>query len=215
MTYDDYFGGCPSCGASYGIVNVGRGHWGYCSEHRAKWHIGSSLFSSWRMQTEDEQRAIYNKIGLGDFNTVEPLHMLDGRNPIAGDRGSYVSPDEWFAEVVARQGRPARQKPMAPFPHWARQDKSYAPFKEAINRVRQFHGVEEGASWCDAGGIWLQHEATHDGRQVSRDSRGEFQTVIYENRPDGEGWTQVSSFNNHLNEPHALWVRIRRYGDGL
>ena len=39
--------------------------------------IGSNLFSSWREQTEEEQRRIYNEIGLGEFTEVRPLPCTD------------------------------------------------------------------------------------------------------------------------------------------
>lgn len=35
-----------------------------------KWCIGDNLFSSWRYQTEDEQRAIYDKIGAGSLREI-------------------------------------------------------------------------------------------------------------------------------------------------
>ena len=209
--FDDYFGGCPKCGASHGIANVGRGHWGYCSEHRAKWSIGSNLFSSWRLQTEDEQRAIYNEIGLGDFYEVEPLHTLTAEhNPIAGDPGSYVSHDEWLAEVLAKRDSPRRHQ--ASHPAWARRDKSSVPFRESIKRIKQFHGVD--ASACNDAQVWLQHGGTPDGCQIWRDSHGEFQSTYYDNPPDGHGWIAICSFKNP-NEPHTLWARLRKYGDGL
>lgn len=51
-----YFGGCPVCGDNDGYVNIGRGHWLVCKEHRTRWFIGSNLFSSWRDETPEEQR---------------------------------------------------------------------------------------------------------------------------------------------------------------
>ena len=99
-----------------------------------------------------------------------------------------------------------------PVPHWARQDESSTPFKEAVKRIKQFHGVD--ASMCNDGQVWLQHTATPDGCQVSRDRHGEFQSMYCDNPPDGEGWMAICSFNNP-NEPHTLWVRLRKYGDGL
>jgi hypothetical protein len=73
LPVDNYFGGCPQCGRDDGCANVGRSHWFYCKEHKVKWCIGSNLFSTWRDETEEEQRRIYNEIGLGDFTEVEPL----------------------------------------------------------------------------------------------------------------------------------------------
>jgi hypothetical protein len=73
MKVPDYFGGCPQCGRNDGYVNVGKSHVFICREHKTKWSIGSNLFSSWRYQTEEEQRRIYDEIGVGDFTEVEPL----------------------------------------------------------------------------------------------------------------------------------------------
>src|SRR5262249_7630345 len=44
----------------------------YCKEHKTSWCAGSNLFSSWRYQTEAEQRAIWDEIGLNDFEDVKP-----------------------------------------------------------------------------------------------------------------------------------------------
>ena len=80
---DNYFGGCPHCGQTDGSANIGRSHWFFCSTHETKWCIGSNLFSSWRNETEEEQRRAYAKIGLGEFTEVEPLPCTDPE--IAGD----------------------------------------------------------------------------------------------------------------------------------
>jgi hypothetical protein len=76
---ENYFGGCPHCGRADGCTNVGRSHWFFCKTHKTKWCIGWNLFSSWRDQTEDEQRRAYDEIGLGEFTTVEPLPCTDPR----------------------------------------------------------------------------------------------------------------------------------------
>lgn len=68
---DDYFGVCPECGKTDGFINVGRGHWFYCREHKTKWLFGENQFDSWRDETEDEQRARYDELGFGDFRRVE------------------------------------------------------------------------------------------------------------------------------------------------
>jgi hypothetical protein len=67
MKVDDYFGACPHCGRNDGYANVGRSHWFFCKVHKTKWLVGANLFSSWHEQTEEEQRRIYQKIGLGEF----------------------------------------------------------------------------------------------------------------------------------------------------
>ena len=77
---DNYFGGCPHCGQTDGCANVGRSHWFFCSTHETKWCIGSNLFSSWRNETEDEQRRAYDEIDLGEFTEVEPLKCIEAEN---------------------------------------------------------------------------------------------------------------------------------------
>jgi hypothetical protein len=67
-----YFGLCPVCHETDGYANAGRSHRFYCREHKTSWCVGSNLFSSWRDQTEAEQRAIWDEIGLDDFEDVEP-----------------------------------------------------------------------------------------------------------------------------------------------
>jgi hypothetical protein len=71
---DGYFGLCPHCHNNDGYLNVGRGHWFVCHEHKVKWLVGSNLFSSWRYQTEDEQRAIYDKYNLSSYTEVREHH---------------------------------------------------------------------------------------------------------------------------------------------
>jgi hypothetical protein len=70
---DNYFGGCPRCSKTDGYINIGRSHWFFCKAHRTKWWVGSNIFSSWREQTEDQQRRAYDEIGLANFTVVEPL----------------------------------------------------------------------------------------------------------------------------------------------
>jgi hypothetical protein len=70
--FDDTFGLCPICHKTDGCANAGRSHRYYCKEHRKFWCVGSNLFSSWRDQTEAEQRRIWNEIGLDDFEEVVP-----------------------------------------------------------------------------------------------------------------------------------------------
>ena len=72
-----YFGFCPVCHKNDGYANTGRSHRFYCKEHKTSWSVGSNLFSSWRGQTEAEQRAIWDEIGLNDFEDVEPYHPPD------------------------------------------------------------------------------------------------------------------------------------------
>jgi hypothetical protein len=68
---DDCFGLCPVCHKNDGYVNAGKTHVFYCKEHRVSWIAGTNLFSSWKQETEEEQRAIYNEIGIGEFERIE------------------------------------------------------------------------------------------------------------------------------------------------
>ena len=102
--YENYFGGCPQCGGNDGFANVGRSHWGFCTKHKTRWCFGSNLLSSWRDETQDQQRTWYNANNLGSFEKVEPLEMVDSKfKPIAGDRSSYPTHHDWFAVVLSRQ----------------------------------------------------------------------------------------------------------------
>src|SRR5262245_9394249 len=69
---DDTFGLCPICHKTDGCANAGRSHIFYCNEHKTSWCVGSNLFSGWRKQTEEEQRKIWNEIGLEEFQDVRP-----------------------------------------------------------------------------------------------------------------------------------------------
>jgi hypothetical protein len=61
---------CPECGQHRDFVHIGRGHWGYCPDCRCMWMFGSNLFSSWRDESEAEQRARYDDLGLGEYRTA-------------------------------------------------------------------------------------------------------------------------------------------------
>ena len=69
---DSYFGLCPHCHDNDGFINLGRGHWFLCHEHKVMWFIGSNLFGNWRDETEDEQRAIYDAHGVGTYTEINP-----------------------------------------------------------------------------------------------------------------------------------------------
>ena len=71
---DDAFGLCPFCHKQDGFANAGKSHRFFCKEHRVSWPVGSNLFSSWRDETEEEQRRIWDEIGLNDFTEVKPYH---------------------------------------------------------------------------------------------------------------------------------------------
>ena len=69
---DDYFGVCPTCHRTNGFINVGSGHWYFCSEHKTAWCIGSNLFSCWRDETPEQQKAEYDRLGFGEYEEVRP-----------------------------------------------------------------------------------------------------------------------------------------------
>jgi len=69
---DDTWGLCPICHKTDGCVNVRRRHIYYCREHKTCWYVGSNLFSGWLEQTEEQQRRIWNEIGLEEFQDVKP-----------------------------------------------------------------------------------------------------------------------------------------------
>ncbi len=70
---DGVFGLCPICHKTDGYHNVGRSHWFRCDTHRVKWCYGSNIFSSWRFETEQEQREKYDAGGYGFYKEVEPF----------------------------------------------------------------------------------------------------------------------------------------------
>jgi hypothetical protein len=84
----DYFGVCPTCHQTEGCLNIGRGHWGFCKEHRVKWFFGENLLSGWRDETEAFQRKRYDDLGFGDFTNVEP-HLTVGAFADAAFLESY------------------------------------------------------------------------------------------------------------------------------
>jgi hypothetical protein len=71
--------GCPECGFYDGSLYIGKGEWAYCLTHRTKWMDGANVTSGWREQTEDGQRAEYDRLGLGDFRHIERIRY--GQEP--------------------------------------------------------------------------------------------------------------------------------------
>lgn len=74
-----YFGVCPTCHKNDGYVNIGNGHWYICKEHKVMWYIGSNLFSSTMDETEEEQKEQFEKLGLENFEHIQPEHWSDER----------------------------------------------------------------------------------------------------------------------------------------
>lgn len=70
VPHDDRFGVCPTCHKTDGFVNIGSGHWFYCAEHKVMWFFGLNIFSSWKSQTEEQQRAIWDSLNLDTFVDV-------------------------------------------------------------------------------------------------------------------------------------------------
>ena len=69
---EGHWGFCPDCHRlPNGYVNIGKGHWMVCPECKVYWFVGSNLFSSWRDETEEQQRATYDRMGIADFRRVE------------------------------------------------------------------------------------------------------------------------------------------------
>ena len=76
VTTDEYFGGCPECGKTDGYLNTGRTHVFMCETHRTYWVAGSNLFSDWRDETEAEQRAKWDEVGMEEFRLVKPIYPV-------------------------------------------------------------------------------------------------------------------------------------------
>ena len=73
MFADDSFGLCPRCRKTDGFINIHSDHWMHCRRHRTKWRMGSNIFSSWRHETEADQRAEYESLDFGNYEEVEPF----------------------------------------------------------------------------------------------------------------------------------------------
>ena len=71
---DTYFGVCPECHDNDGYLNVHRTHWYICHEHRVRWWVGWSLFSTWRFETPEDWQENWELIR--DYREVEP-HRID------------------------------------------------------------------------------------------------------------------------------------------
>jgi hypothetical protein len=92
---DEHFGACPVCGQGGRYLNVGRGHWFYCSDHKISWFAGSNLFSSWRHETEDEQRAQFDSLGMEAFEDVSGLDVPHRGQDVRAVREAYAADSDW------------------------------------------------------------------------------------------------------------------------
>ncbi len=74
---DDYFGLCPRCHSTDGYVNFGLDHWFTCNAHKVRWGSGGNVFSSWKYESEEEQRK--TRAQYGDYEEVEPYFYPDSQ----------------------------------------------------------------------------------------------------------------------------------------
>ncbi|HWX37213.1 MAG TPA: hypothetical protein VNZ53_58590 [Steroidobacteraceae bacterium] len=88
-TRGDYFGGCPTCRRTNGLINERADHWFVCDTHKAKWYVGSNFFSNWREQTEEER--FENRDKLAGYREVEPINDWNELEGI-GDNGAVEGP---------------------------------------------------------------------------------------------------------------------------
>jgi hypothetical protein len=66
------FGGCPTCHNFSGNLNVGPSHYYFCTDHKTYWKIGENLFSAWRSESTEQQKQIWDQVGMDSFTEVEP-----------------------------------------------------------------------------------------------------------------------------------------------
>jgi hypothetical protein len=66
------FGLCPFCFEQDSCANMGSEHWFYCKTHKVKWCPGTNLLSSWKRETEDQQRKAWEALGMEGFKEVRP-----------------------------------------------------------------------------------------------------------------------------------------------
>jgi hypothetical protein len=67
----EYFGVCPTCHKNDGYINIGTEQWFICEAHKVMWCIGSDVFSGWMSETEVEQRALREKLGIREYKLLE------------------------------------------------------------------------------------------------------------------------------------------------
>jgi hypothetical protein len=105
ITVRDYFGGCPKCGRSDGLYNVYKEHWFVCHTHKVRWTIGSNILSSWRDETELEQRERWEVVA--DYEDIKGGSLPEGawsRDPsvrekeLAAFRGLSHDPEDRATE---------------------------------------------------------------------------------------------------------------------
>jgi hypothetical protein len=110
---DAPWGACPDCATvgTYPYTNIGRGHWFYCADHKTVWFVGSNLFSSWKFETEAEQQAEYDRIGMSTFRHVEPVYGIVMEERCAAcDRRSFEAIWQCLQDAMNAQPELASNK---------------------------------------------------------------------------------------------------------
>lgn len=85
---DPYNGACPECpepaagSGEYPSAYSGSTEVSYCTRHRTSWVVSHGYDSP--DQTDDEQRAIWDEVGLDEFTRVDPVYYL--REWFGGER---------------------------------------------------------------------------------------------------------------------------------
>jgi hypothetical protein len=102
----NYFGTCPECHKTDGYINIGKSHWFLCKKHRTRWWVGSNLFSSWRDQTEEEQRRLYDELDFGSFRKVESYSDLPDLKTPRWTSATMYSPRKPSTQQEGPSGTP-------------------------------------------------------------------------------------------------------------
>ena len=69
-----YWGFCPDCHRlPNGYINMGKDHFFICPACRVYWFVGSN-FLGWPDETEQQQRATYDRMGIADFRPAKSAH---------------------------------------------------------------------------------------------------------------------------------------------
>lgn len=71
LTKKSSFGFCLCLKEGCTYFNIGRSHWFYCDNCKAKWCEGTNLFSSWHY--ENEKIWIRNAKKYKSYKVIEPL----------------------------------------------------------------------------------------------------------------------------------------------
>jgi hypothetical protein len=113
--FEAYFGACPSCDnpgeTTYPYTNAGRSHWFYCETHKTRWWGGANLFSSWKRETEEEQQAEIDRIGLLEFREVDAVYgEPDEKRCARCDREAFEAIRQSLQAAIAAQPSLAADK---------------------------------------------------------------------------------------------------------